>query len=196
MQKSTMQEALERARKKKQGQPVPPLANPVPPAACKPPVPLPADLNSLRRKGQPPVIGSEPVVAVCSHVVMMPLFDPSKDRYRDGRRQNILSKPCPQCRQKAHQDRMARDAEAKAKRKNDAPKRLPDGSAFLGKGGVGGPTWDATANRWFVSLQVPGYPLYEANGSALFRVLIALDKMYRKDEKSKLAETNNEAGQG
>lgn len=138
----------------------------------------------------------EKVKAACGHEVDFPHFDPAKDRYRQKRRDNVTGKKCHACRQQDHQERMRLQQEAAAKRpkkKKDGPGRLPHGSVFAGPNGLGGPLWDQTKNRWFGSLLVPGYPVFEAEHSAVFRLLIKLDKMFRQAEKERIKNADSQA---
>src|SRR4051794_31888101 len=91
-------------------------------------------------KPKPPVVRTEQVVCSCGHQVEFELFADKVDRFRDGRRKKLTDRPCPTCRKKAHEERMAKDQAAAAERQNAKPatpgkpkereQRLPDGAAF------------------------------------------------------------------
>lgn len=139
-------------------------------------------------EAKPPVVCVEQVVVRCGHTVPFELFDPKKDKFRQGRRKKLTDRDCRDCREKAQQERTRAEMEAARKLrqerpKNDAPPpraqgRLPHGSRFDA-------TWDAAAGKWSGALTVPaaaaeGEPnTFTASAASVFGLLGALDGMYR-----------------
>lgn len=135
-------------------------------------------------KVKPAVVGVEQVTVQCGHAVPFELFDPKKDKFRDARRKKLTDRPCSACRIKAQEARQAVEKEAArqkrlAKAKNaavaasDPRNRLPDGSRF-------DVAYDASKGQWSGTLAVPGLAPISAAASGVFKLLMNLDRLYRK----------------
>ncbi len=165
-------------------------AIPAAPAAAAAASPPPAKA-SPPQKPKPPVVGVEQVAARCGHAVPLELFEPKKDKFRDGRRAKLAGRDCPECRNKANDDRTAAEMEAARQRRQERPPgsrrggpgpsaaagRLPDGSRF-------DVAYDAAAERWAGTLAVPAAAaaepaVFSASASGVFQLLRALDRAYR-----------------
>jgi hypothetical protein len=156
------------------------LNKPKQPAQGQPPAkqPVPA-----ARPGKPPTVGVEKVTCLCGHAAELELYPDKQDKFRDARRKKLAERACPDCRQKAHAEREAREkAEAAGRRKAKGPgrqkemERLPDGSAFA-------VTYDAQAVKWSGTLTVPAEgaaKVFEGEAGAVFKLLTALDAQYRR----------------
>jgi hypothetical protein len=141
------------------------------------------------RQPKPLVVGVEKVTCACGHEAELELYPDRQDKFRAARRANLASRVCPPCRQKAHAELTAREqAQAAERRKarggptprkeraaRPAAERLPDGSAFA-------VAYDARAAKWSGTLTVPtadGRQVFEGEAGAVFKLLSALDGMYR-----------------
>jgi hypothetical protein len=116
------------------------------------------------------------------------IFDDKKDqRFREQRRAKTAGRPCPACRQKAHQESLAQAERARQekalrteKAKAQQPlaqqnpqwgRRLPDGSNF-------NVTYDATKMEWSGTLTVPETGTFTATASGIIGLLKKLDSQY------------------
>jgi hypothetical protein len=140
-------------------------------------------------KPKSPVLRTEQVKASCGHMTDFKIYDDKKDqRFREQRRAKTAERPCPSCRQKAHQERLAQEerarqekahriAEAAKAPKPQAPdnpqrgRRLPHGSNF-------NVTYDATKMQWSGTLTVPEKGTFTATASGINALLKLLDKQY------------------
>jgi hypothetical protein len=68
--------------------------------------------------GKPPVVGVEKVICACGHEAELPLYPDRQDKFRAAQRQDLVSRVCPACRQKAHAGLTAREQAAAAERRN------------------------------------------------------------------------------
>lgn len=134
-----------------------------------------------------PATRTEQVQARCGHAVPFELYPDGKDKFRESRRKHVTDRDCPECRQKAHQERTAAEMEAGRLRRAAKPQpdaqikdRLPHGSRFDGL------VWDADKGEWSGTLTVPdpaaegGARTFAATARGVFRLLRILDDMYRK----------------
>ena len=138
---------------------------------------------------KPPVVGVETVTCACGHEAQLELYPDRQDKFRAARRQNLIERPCPPCRQKAHAELTAREqaqaAERRKARGGPAPRkqkaarpvveRLPHGSSFT-------VSYDAQAVKWTGTLTVPtaeGGKVFEGEAGAVFKLLTQLDAEYR-----------------
>ena len=138
---------------------------------------------------RPPVVGVERVTCACGHQAELPLYPDRQDKFRAARRKDLVERPCPACRQKAHAELTAREQAAAAERRKarggptprrekaarPAVERLPDGSAFH-------VTYDAQTAKWVGTLTVTtpgGGQVFEGEAGGVFRLLTALDRQYR-----------------
>jgi hypothetical protein len=128
----------------------------------------------------------EQVAAKCGHAVPFELHPDGKDKWRESRRKLLTERDCPECRQKAHEERTKLEKEAARQRRAARPKpearvreRLPHGARFDGL------VWDADKGLWTGTLTVPastpgGEPaVFTASAPAVFKLLRVLDEMYR-----------------
>ena len=140
-------------------------------------------------KPKSPVLRTEQVKASCGHMTDFNIYDDRKDqRFREQRRAKTAGRPCPSCRQKAHEERLAQEerarqekahriAEAAKAPKPQAPanpqrgRRLPHGSNF-------NITYDATKMQWSGTLTVPEKGTFTATASGINGLLKQLDKQY------------------
>jgi hypothetical protein len=139
-------------------------------------------------KPKSPVLRTEQVKASCGHMTDFKVYDDRKDqRFREQRRAKTAGRPCPACRQKAHEERLAQDERArqeKAQRIAEAAKapkpqasepqagrRLPHGANF-------NVTYDATKTQWSGTLTVPEKGTFTATASGINGLLKLLDKQY------------------
>ena len=139
----------------------------------------------------PPPSGPAPrfeqVRAKCGHPVPMELYADGRDKFRDARRGHIAERDCPECRQKAHEERTRSAMEAARLRRREkaqelarAKDRLPHGSRFTDL------AWDAEKGVWTGTLTIPGsQPASEAasftaSATGVFRLLRILDDLYRQ----------------
>lgn len=146
-----------------------------------------------RQKVKPPVVGTEPVVVLCGHTIQFEHFPEKADKFRDRRREKAVARKCPECRQKDHLDRIARQkAEAEERRKLNPVRpgqrfskkylekqktmRLPHGSRFE-------MSWDAVNERWSGAMTVGNVSpskILTAEATGVFRLLYDLDELYRQ----------------
>jgi hypothetical protein len=142
--------------------------------------------RATQKQPPPPFVRFEKVVALCGHQVDFGLFEDRKDKYREGRRQKVTGRPCPACRQQAHEarreqeqaaGRLRRAAKARQQRQTapqpgeQAQGRLPDGSRFA-------VVYDAGKEEWSGTLTV-GAETFTASASGVFKLLSKLDRLYR-----------------
>lgn len=154
---------------------VPPPA-PKPPATPAAPEPTP---KPPPKRGTPPVVRTEIVIAKCGHEVQFGHFADKQDRFRDQRRLKVINQDCPNCRKAAHEARTRAEQKA-AKEKRDGQRgrvgRLPDGSRYITE-------YSAEQVMWKGSLIVPNgeeTKVFEMEGPVLFTLLEKLDRAYRK----------------
>src|SRR5262249_19252558 len=58
-------------------------------------------------KPKSPVLRTEQVKASCGHMTDFKVYDDKKDqRFREQRRAKTAGRPCPACRQKAHEEQL------------------------------------------------------------------------------------------
>ena len=126
-----------------------------------------------------PVVGVEQATARCGHAVPFELFEPKKDKFRDGRRKKLTDRDYSACRVKAQAEKGAADQEAARRRRarraaQPAPEkeRLPHGSRF-------DVAYDAGKEEWSGTLAVPGLAPIAASASAVFKLQRRLDDLYR-----------------
>ncbi len=139
---------------------------------------------------KPPVVGVEKVTCACGHEADLPLYPDRQDKFRAARRQDLINRPCPACRQKAHAELTAREQAAAAERRKSRggppprkekaarppAERLPHGSAFA-------VSYDAGAKKWGGTLTVPtaeGNKAFRGEAGAVFKLLEQLDGQYRE----------------
>jgi hypothetical protein len=140
-------------------------------------------------KPKSPVLRTEQVKASCGHMTDFNIYDDRKDqRFREQRRAKTAGRPCPSCRQKAHEERLAQQEDAREEKMRriaeaaQAPKpqppqnppagrRLPHGSNF-------NVTYDATKMQWSGTLTVPEKGTFTATASGINGLLKQLDKQY------------------
>lgn len=150
-----------------------PPPNPKPPAAPEPtPKPPP-------KRGTPPIVRTEIVIAKCGHEVQFGHFADKQDRFRDQRRLKVINQNCPTCRKTAHEARTRAEQKA-AKEKRDGQRgrvgRLPDGSRYITE-------YSAERVMWKGTLIVPNgeeAKVFDMEGPVLFTLLEKLDRAYRK----------------
>ncbi len=133
---------------------------------------------------KPPVIGNEDLTASCGHPVKLEMF--KHDKFVEVRRKNLKERPCPECRQKAHQETLAKQQAGVCKPKPWQQwqaammlSRLPDGARF----DVG---YNAEQTKWSGTLTIPGCPVFSGYHSAVFKLLHYLDTQYRKHAEENL----------
>jgi hypothetical protein len=80
---------------------------------------------------------------------------------------HLQGSSCPHCARKARRERRLTQTVARRDRAN----RLPDGATFCA-------TYDAQAERWAGTLTIGGQ-VFEAEASGVFRLMEALDRLYR-----------------
>ena len=150
---------------------VPPPA-PKPPATPAAPEPTP---KPPPKRGTPPVVRTEIVVAKCGHEVHFNHFADKQDRFRDQRRLKVINQDCPTCRKTAHEARTRAEQKA-AREKRGKVERLPHESGHVTK-------WDAIRGVWSISLIIPNGEepkIFEMEGSTLHTTLDKVDRAYRK----------------
>jgi hypothetical protein len=167
--------------------------------AAAPAEPLPQEKPAGSKPPPPAFDRFEDVPAACGHSVPFGLYPDKKDKFREQRRKKITDRPCAECRQKAHQERTAKEkAEGQGRRKNKPAKvegwkreasrnlgRLPHGSRFANL------VYDAEKQEWSGTLEIPTVAETDGNGklktvsfsavaSGVFRLLSVLDRQYRE----------------
>lgn len=173
----------------KQQAPAPPqAAQPTAPVPVAPPPPAKPGASAHPMKPKLPVVGVEQVVVRCGHHAPFELFDPKKDKFREGRRKKLMGRDCRACREKAHDERTRAEMEAARLRRLQQPRkerppaqtpsRLPNGSRY-------DVSFDAAKEAWSGTLTIPAATpaetplLFSGSASAVVKLLSRLDAMYR-----------------
>lgn len=144
-----------------------------------------------------PVVRTEPVQALCGHIVQFGHFADKTDKFRDRRREKVKERPCKECRVTVHLERQAKQQEAARELRKLKPKktwrataavtleRLPHGSTFtdlvydahaVDINGKANPLWQG-------KLSVPTETApqeFTDEACAVFRLLNRLDTQYRR----------------
>jgi hypothetical protein len=126
------------------------------------------------------------IAAVCGHTITA--VPSGKAAFLSERLKKLAGLPCSECKRKAEQEREAAEQEAARKRREEKAARQPRPKPRLGRlphGSTFHVVYDAEAVKWSGTLTVPQGGIYNASvttgeDSAVFALLMKLDRAYRK----------------